>query len=62
RNIYCFDAVTGEKIWNYKTGDYAVSSCALAKISGETVVFTHSLDNKLHCLDGLTGSVGWSFD
>ena len=43
-NIYCFDAATGVKIWNYTTGRGVYSSPAI--VGG--IVYVGSLDDSVY--------------
>ncbi len=56
-SIYCFDAVTGAKVWSYPTGYYASSTPAV--VDGR--VYAGSADGNLYCLDASSGSKIWSF-
>jgi hypothetical protein len=57
-NIYCLNAATGAKVWEYTTGDSVVSSPAVS----DGFVYVGSMDDKVYCLkelnaaDGDTGS------
>lgn len=55
-NIYCLDAVTGAKIWNYTTnGDNANVAVAYGN------VYASSYDSNLYCLDATTGALVWNY-
>jgi outer membrane protein assembly factor BamB len=56
-NVYCLDADTGSKIWNYSTGNYVWSSPAVA--GGK--VYVGSGDYNVYCLDADTGSKIWNY-
>lgn len=51
--VYCLNAATGAKIWEYTTGDSVQSSPA---VSGG-YVYVGSLDKKVYCLDAATGAL-----
>lgn len=52
RNIYCLDASTGNKVWNYTTGNTVESSPSVSNGS----VYIGSWDGNVYCLDALTGN------
>ena len=57
-NVYCLDANTGTKIWNYLTGNsIAFSSPAVA--NGK--VYIGSMDHNVYCLDANTGTKIWNY-
>jgi outer membrane protein assembly factor BamB len=56
-NIYCFDAVTGSKLWNFLTGGYADSTPAV--VDGH--VYAGSADGYVYCLDASNGAKIWSY-
>jgi eukaryotic-like serine/threonine-protein kinase len=56
-NIYCFDAVTGSKVWNFPTGGYADSTPAV--VDGH--VYAGSADGYVYCLDASNGAKIWSY-
>jgi outer membrane protein assembly factor BamB len=56
-NIYCLNANTGSKIWNYTTGGPAESSPAVA----DDKVYDGSNDGNVYCLNASTGSKIWSY-
>jgi len=55
--IYAFNAVTGDKVWSYKTGGKINSSPTIAG----GVVYVGSCDNSVSALDSATGSRVWSY-
>jgi len=48
---------TNKTIWNYTTGSYVYSSPAVA----DGKVYVGSCDNKVYCLDALTGEHIWNY-
>ena len=56
--IYCLDAKTGSKAWEFETGDYVYSSPAVS----EGHVYVGSNDKKVYCLDARTGIKVWEFE
>jgi len=58
KNIYCLDATTGTKIWNYTTGRFIYkSSPAIA----DGRLYVGSSDKKVYCLNATTGKHIWNF-
>jgi outer membrane protein assembly factor BamB len=55
-NVSCFDAQTGDSLWNYTTGGYVLSSPAVA--NGK--VYVGSNDHNVTCLDALSGTSLWN--
>src|SRR5215831_6406701 len=55
-NVYAFDAVTGDQLWSYTTGDEVQSSPAVAN----GVVYVGSTDGNVYALDAVTGVKLWS--
>jgi parallel beta-helix repeat protein len=58
-NVYCLDAATGDRIWNYTTGSSVGSSPAVA--DGKVYVGSMSPDNNVYCLDAATGDRIWNY-
>lgn len=58
QNLYCLDAYTGEKIWNFTTEYKLRSSAAVA----DGKVFTGADDGNIYCLDAQTGTETWRKD
>jgi outer membrane protein assembly factor BamB len=56
-NVYCLDADTGSKIWNYSTGSIVDSSPAVC----DGKVYVGSYDCKVYCLDADTGLKIWNY-
>lgn len=56
-NLYCFDALSGEKIWNYTTTGSINSSPAVAG----GYVYVGSWDGIFYCIDADTGEKVWSY-
>ena len=57
RNVYCLDASTGNKEWNYTTGNSVESSPSI--YNGH--VYVGSWDGNIYCLDALTGTKIWNY-
>jgi len=55
--VYCLDAITGDWIWFYPTGDSVDSSPAVA----DGKVYIGSDDYNMYCLDAITGDYIWSY-
>jgi outer membrane protein assembly factor BamB len=56
-NVYALDAVTGDQLWSYTTGDEVLSSPAVAN----GVVYIGSTDGNVYALDAATGAKLWSY-
>jgi hypothetical protein len=56
-NVYCLNATTGTRIWNYTTGDYVDSSPA---VNGD-LVYVGSYDKKVYCLNATSGTSVWNY-
>jgi outer membrane protein assembly factor BamB len=56
-NLYCLDAVSGRKLWQFVTGGHIESSPC---VSGGAVFFG-SGDDGLYCLDAVSGKKRWQF-
>ena len=56
--IYCLNAKTGEKIWNYKTGGQITMS---TPIIWKGTLFQCCYDTYLYALDAKTGEEKWKF-
>jgi outer membrane protein assembly factor BamB len=54
-NIYCFNALTGAKIWNFNTGAEVQYSPSVV----DGIVYVCSTDNCIYALDALTGVELW---
>ena len=54
-NVYCLNATTGVKAWNYTTGNAVYSTPAVAG----GYVYVGSDDNKVYCLNATTGTEVW---
>lgn len=55
RKIYCLGAVTGEKIFEFKTDNYLYSSPLIGKLNGKSAVFFSSLDNTVFMINAYNG-------
>lgn len=55
KNLYCLNAFTGQKVWNFTIGYYLRSSPAVA--GGK--VFTGADDGYFYCVDANTGTQVW---
>jgi len=60
--IYCKNALTGELIWRYATGDVCYGRCQAQDINndGKIEIFGASHDGNVYCLDE-SGNKLWSF-
>lgn len=56
KNIYCLNASTGTKIWNYTTGNTANSPTVVGNR-----VYVGSNGDKIYCLDASTGASIWNY-
>jgi outer membrane protein assembly factor BamB len=56
-NVYCFDATTGDQIWEFTTGDEVHSSPAVV---GQ-YVYIGSNDGNVYCIDATTGVIVWEY-
>jgi hypothetical protein len=62
--IYGLNAVTGSKLWSYRTEGKIFSSPAVANLSGgkeEGIVVIGSTDNYIYALKAKTGKLIWKF-
>jgi eukaryotic-like serine/threonine-protein kinase len=57
RNVYCLKAETGDKVWNFTTGNTVESSPSISN----GYVYIGSWDGNVYCLDALTGSKIWNY-
>ena len=57
-NIYCLDALTGKKIWNYNTGGI-ISDSSPAVAYG--YVYVGSMDGNVYAFNALTGEKIWNY-
>jgi outer membrane protein assembly factor BamB len=57
-SLYCLDAATGKKLWEFKTLNHTESSPCVA--AGK--VFFGAGDDGLYCLDAVTGDLGWHYE
>lgn len=55
--MYCLDAATGRKMWEFVTGGHIESSPCVA----DGAVFFGSGDDGLYCLDAVSGKLRWQF-
>jgi outer membrane protein assembly factor BamB len=55
--MYCLDAGTGRKLWQFVTGGHIESSPCVA----EGAVYFGSGDDGIYCLDAATGTKRWQF-
>jgi hypothetical protein len=56
-NVYCLDASTGTRIWNYTTDSPVSPSPAVS----DGKVYVGSWDHKVYCLDASTGAQVWNY-
>lgn len=57
-NVYCLDAKTGKKIWDYLTRGAVLGTPTVAN----GTVYVGSQDGSLYALDATTGALRWRFD
>ena len=57
RRLYCLDALTGRKIFEFETDNYLYTSPLLGKVQGKPSVFFSSLDNTIFILDAQEGTL-----
>ena len=57
QRVYCYDAATGDQIWNYSTGGRIRGTAAVA--AGR--VYVGSDDYNFYCLDAATGTKIWNY-
>jgi outer membrane protein assembly factor BamB len=57
RNVYCLNAQTGTKVWNYSTGSGITTSPAIAN----NRVFIGSTNGNLYAFDAKTGAKLWNY-
>jgi hypothetical protein len=55
--VYCLNAATGAKEWEFTTGGWVYSSPAVS----EGYVYVGSGDHKVYCLNAATGAKEWEF-
>ncbi len=55
--VYCLNASTGARIWNYTTGNAVDSSPAVIN----DLVYVGSQDTKIYCLNATVGTLVWSY-
>jgi len=58
RNVYAFDAKTGELVWTFATGGFVYGAAAVWK----KTVYVGSYDGLFYALDARTGEKVWSFE
>jgi outer membrane protein assembly factor BamB len=56
-NVYCLNASTGEKVWNFTTGN-TVESCPSV---ANGYVYVGSWDGNVYCFDATTGTKIWNY-
>lgn len=56
--VYCFEAMTGRLVWQYRGGGMFKSSVCIY----DNKVYVGNTDNLLHCIDAATGRRIWAFD
>jgi outer membrane protein assembly factor BamB len=56
-HLYCLDAASGRKLWQFITGGHIESSPCVA----DGAVFFGSGDDGLYCLDAVSGKKRWQF-
>ncbi len=58
-NVYALDALNGEIIWNYRTGD---DDLHLSPTVADGIVYIGSPDHHLYALDAVTGELRWRYE
>lgn len=56
--LYALDAATGDKLWEFETGDKVWST----PVIHQGTVYIGSFDNKLYALDAASGSLKWAVE
>ncbi len=56
--VYALDAATGDKLWEFETGDKIWATPAIS----DGILFIGSFDNKLYALNAADGSLKWAFE
>lgn len=59
--VYCIDAVTGSKVWDYQTGDSVISKPVVTTIGNTDAVIVGSNDKNLYALNAQTGALIWKY-
>lgn len=61
--LYCLDAITGTRKWEYKTGNQISASPSIADINDDDTldVVIGSYDGKIYALNARTGVIEWSY-
>jgi hypothetical protein len=57
KKVYCLNAASGEKVWEFETGGSVGSSPAVT----DNYVYVGSWDKKVYCLNAATGAEVWKF-
>ena len=55
RNVYAYDAFTGEQQWQFTTGGGVMATPCYAEVGGKPMLFVASSDRKIYALDPATG-------
>ena len=59
-HVYCLDAISGVKLWDFDTGYYEVHSSP-AYADGKIYIGSKGSDAKTYCLDAISGVKLWDF-
>ena len=59
KKLYAINGKTGDKLWEFETGSFVVSSPA---IGSDGTVYVGSGDKKLYAINGKTGDKLWEFE
>ncbi|RKY05531.1 hypothetical protein DRP77_00695 [Candidatus Poribacteria bacterium] len=62
QNLYCLDALSGEKVWEFTTGGALSSAPAFDWVNGEPTVFVVSSDRTVYALDARNGRKKWCYE
>ena len=55
RNVYAYDAFTGQEQWRFTTGDAVTATPCYAEIDGQPMLFAASSDRTVYAINPLTG-------
>ena len=62
RNVYAYDAFTGQEQWRFTTGDAVTATPCVAMVGAEPILFAASSDRTVYALNPLTGKQRDSHD
>ena len=55
RNVYAYDAFTGQEQWRFTTGDAVTATPCFAVVAGEPMLFVASSDRTIYAVNPVTG-------